>query len=92
MIVYEVTITVKQLCVRMLFKGPPSVERIIDTVKVIFADHQPAQDGIIELILSVGDQEEWKKQVLNEGDVVHFSQDDEPIGQMDVQTRTLFDV
>lgn len=91
MIIHEVTIEVKQLCVRMLFTGPPSIERICTTIETIFADHTAAKDGLIEIILSVGDQEDWKAQVLNVGDKVTFSDDDGPMGFMDVQTRTLFD-
>ena len=91
MILYEVTIEVQPLMVRILFNAPPTVQRLCEAVETVFAEHTNAKDGLLELILSVGDQEEWKAQVLNVGDVVNFSNDDGPIGQMDVQTRTLFD-
>jgi len=90
MILYEVTVQVQQLCVKILFNNIPTLGHVCDAICQIFADQQCVQHGMIELVLSVGDNSRDTK--LEIGDEIRFTDDTGPIGYMDLQTRTLFDV
>lgn len=92
MIVYEITIEVRNLCVRILFREPPMLGRICECISTIFADHVQVEEGMIELLLSIGDDEDRRYTPFEVGDRVNFTEDDKSIGYMELQSRTLFDV
>ncbi len=85
-VVYESTVQVKNLILKMLFDKPPTLKRICDCVDVVFADNEDVAAGMIALVLSVGDQ----GMVMEIQDQINFFEDDIPIGFIDLQTRTLF--
>ena len=89
-IVYEVTIQVRSLCAKMLFSEKPTLGRICECVSIIFADNEHIEHGMIELLLSIGDDEDRHGTTFEIGDQVNFTEDDLPIGYMDLKTRTLF--
>ncbi len=90
MILYEITIQVRQFCVKILFNDIPTIGSICDAVSQIFANELHVQKGMLELVLSVGDDTDRRATKLEIGDEVRFTEDDQPIGLMDLQTRTLF--
>ena len=91
-ILFEVTIQVRNLVTKLLFPQEPSLGSICRVVEQVFADNEKIADGMVSLILSVGDGELGKDTVLEVGDEITFSDDTGQIGFLDVQTRTLFDV
>lgn len=91
MIVYEITIEVRNLCVRILFREPPTLGHICHCISTIFADHVQVEEGMIELLLSIGDDDDRRAITFEVGDRVNFTEDDETIGYMELQSRTLFD-
>ena len=91
MTVYEITIEVRNLCVRILFRKPPTLGRICECISTIFADHVQVEEGMIELLLSIGDDEDRRAITFEVGDRVNFTENNESIGYMELQSRTLFD-
>ncbi len=89
MILYEVTVQVQQLCVKILFNNIPTLGHVCDAMCQIFANEQRVQHGMIELVLSVGDDNRDAK--LKIGDEIRFVDAGVPIGHIELQTRTLFD-
>lgn len=88
MTVYEITIEIRNIAVKILFRNPPAFKRICECVSIIFADHPHVEAGMTELVMSTGDE----LTVLNVGDRVEFTEDGEGlVGFMDLQSRTLFD-
>lgn len=92
MTVYEITIEVQHLCVRILFTNPPTIGHICECINIIFADHTHVENGIIELLLSIGDDGNRRAITFEVGDRVNFIENDQPIGFLELQSRTLFDV
>ena len=90
-ILYEVTIQVRGLCVRMLFNASPTLGRICDCVSNIFANNQEIELGILNLLLSIGDDEDRRATTFKVGDDIKFVENDQQIGYVNLQTRTLFD-
>lgn len=90
-ILYEVTIQVRALCVRMLFNSSPTLGQICDIVSHIFANNQEVELGILNLLLSIGDDEDRRNTTFKVGDDVKFVEDSQEIGFINLQTRTLFD-
>ena len=90
-IVYEITIEVRNFCVRILFRKPPTLGRICECINTIFEGHTQVKEGMIELLLSIGDDEDRRAHTFEVGDRVNFSENNEPIGFMELQTRKLFD-
>lgn len=90
MILNEITIEIRNLCVKILFDRPPTIGRICECIGDIFTQHPNVERGIIALLLSVGDDKDRRELVLKIGDRIDFSEDDKPIGYMDMQSRTLF--
>lgn len=87
-ILYEITVEVRNLAVKMLFNCPPTLGRVCKVVEAIFEQHPDVQTGMVALILSVGDNA--SNTVLDVGDMIQFTEDEIPIGFIGLETRTLF--
>ncbi|MHA2135958.1 MAG: hypothetical protein ACW99J_19030 [Candidatus Thorarchaeota archaeon] len=85
---YEVTVHVRSLIVKMLFNAPPTLRHISSCISTIFADNTDVEKGILALLLSVGDND--SETVFEVGDEVKFEEDGTPIGFVGLETRTLF--
>jgi hypothetical protein len=87
---YEITVHVRALIVKMLFNAPPTLKRICDCISTIFANNIEVEQGILALMLSVGDN--GPETVFEVGDEIKFEQDGTSIGFIGLETRTLFEV
>jgi len=87
-IIYEITIEVRQLALKMLFPQPPTIDQICEAIEIVFANNAAVRDGMIELLLNSSGERETTFEV---GDTIKFQEAGEPIGFIDLQTRTLFD-
>ena len=92
MTLYEIVLEVRQLRVELLFTDPPTLGRICECISDLFSDHPKAEEGIISLLLSVGDDADRRATKLKVGDEIQFMDDEEPVGCIFLRTRTLFDV
>lgn len=90
MILYEVTIQVNALCIKMLLDDVPTLGRICECISIMFADNTEIETGVISLLLSIGDDEDRHNTKFLAGDEIRFTEDDKVIGHMDIQTRTVF--
>ena len=84
----EVCITVNQVEVRLLFDSEPRLEHIVDAITHVFAENEHVRDGICGLIATLGDSD----LILHVGAEAYFEQDENRIGNLIVQPRTLFEV
>ncbi len=89
---YEIVLEVRNLRVELLFNEPPTLGRICECISDLFSDHPHVEEGIISLLLSIGDHEDRRGTVLKVGDEIKFMDDEEQIGCILLRTRTLFDV
>lgn len=84
----EVCIMVKQLEVRIIFDGEPTLEHVADAIEHVFAEHKGARESVCYLLSTLGASD----LVLKAGDEAFFEQDEKRIGQLIVQPRILFEV
>lgn len=89
---YEIVLEVRNLRVELLFNEPPTIGRICECISDLFSDHAKVEEGIISLLLSIGDHEDRRATVFEVGDEIAFMDDKEQIGCILLRTRTLFDV
>jgi len=87
-ILYEVTVEVRNLALKMLFASPPTLQVIANCVGVVFADASHVCAGMVTLVLSLKDQ--MPDDYLEVGDEIAFQEAGEQIGFITLQTRTLF--
>lgn len=92
MTLYEIVLEVRNLRVELLFNEPPTIGRICECISELFSDHAKVEEGIISLLLSVGDDKDRRATVFEVGDEIQFMDDEERIGCIFLRTRTLFDV
>ncbi len=88
---YEIVLEVRNLRVEMLYTAPPTIGRVCECISDLFPDHPKVEDGIISLLLSVGDDADRRATVFEAGDEIQFMDDKEQIGCILLRTRTLFD-
>lgn len=91
MILYEIVLEVRNLRVEMLYTVPPTIGRICHCISQLFSDHQKVEEGIISLLLSVGDDKDRRATVFEVGDEIKFVENEEQIGCVFLRERTLFD-
>lgn len=85
-ILFEVTVEVRNLVTKMLFNQHPTLERICEVIEDIFANHDKVKGGLVSLVLSVGDHDT----ILEVDDLIYFTDGMERIGFIELKTRTLF--
>lgn len=85
---YEVTIEVRQLVVKLLFNDAPTIKDVCESIKIVFAkyEHIDIRDGMIKLLSEISIDK------LAVGDKIEFKETFQPIGFIDLQTRTLFQI
>ena len=86
---FEITVEVHSLIVKLLFNQPPTIQRVCDAISTVFAGHVDVEQGIIALLLSLSDNA--GSTVLEVGDEIKFEEDETPIGFIGLETRTLFE-
>lgn len=92
MTLYEIVIEVRNLRVELLFNQSPTIGRICECISGLFSDHPKVEEGIVSLLLSIGDDADRRATVFEVGDEIAFMDDKEQIGCIFLRTRTLFDV
>lgn len=83
----EVTVTVKNFEIRMLFAAAPTVENVQTALRDVL---EPAPVIRDELVERVGMLKESFPDPLQSGMTAIFTDDDQPVGQIGVETRRLF--
>lgn len=86
--VYEATINVNQLCVRLLFNDTPSLLDVIDAIEIIFHTHDDVREGLKNILTTIQDDEPG----FQAGDEIIFTENDVRTGSLVLQTRTLFEI
>lgn len=86
--IFEATINVQNLCVRILFDDMPSIRNIVDATKIIFESNVEVSTGLTEILANLIDQETS----LYIGGDLTILKDGESVGSLSLQTRTLFKV
>lgn len=89
---YEIVLEVRNLRVEMLYTAPPTIGRVCECISDLFSDHKKVEDGIITLLLSLGDDANRHDTVFEVDDEIQFMDDKEQIGCILLRTRTLFNV
>lgn len=87
--VFEITIDLGNVNIRLLFQAEPSLQIVRDTIEKVFETNERAKQELVTLLLSVGDDVP-PETIMRVGDEIMFSNDEGPIGKMDLQSRTLF--
>ena len=87
-VLFEVTVEVRNLCVKLLFKSPPSMGRVCECIECIFSSHEYVKTNLVNMVLSVVDTED---ETLGVDDTRQFREGGEIIGYIGMATRTLFD-
>ena len=89
-ILYEMTINVYAVSLKILFPAPPSLTRVCECISEVFASNQSVAEGMSTLVFKAGGEDGKRKFCV--GDEIKFQEGDKIIGHMELQTRTLFDV
>lgn len=90
-VLYEITIEVRNLVLKMLFNDSPTLGRICECVGMVFADNQEVHHGMVELLLSIGDDSDRSATTFQVGDEIKFMEESQQIGFVGLETRTLFE-
>jgi hypothetical protein len=88
-ILFEVTVEVRNLAVKMLFNQPPTVKMVCAAVYIIFSAKRDVAEGLTGFISGVSHGETDLKR-LKVGVSVPFMEEGTQIGFIDLETRTLF--
>ena len=91
MTLYEIILEVRNLRVELLYTEPPTIGRVCECSSDLFSDHPHVEEGIISLLLSVGDDADRRATVFEVGDEIQFMDNEERVGCIFLRTRTLFD-
>ena len=86
--IFEATINVQNLCVRILFDEMPSVRNVIDAIQIIFESNVELSIDLTELLTNLISQDT----VFQVGEDLTIFKDGESVGSLSLQTRTLFKV
>ena len=89
LILFEVTIEVRNLALKMLFNQPPTVEVVCEKVFSVFNESPNVALGMTDLIYGVF-MDDKSLERLEVGTEVPFMDGNTQIGFLDLKTRTLF--